>query len=316
LPETIQDLQQPNQAQETEWTAMRVANKTMYDAMKHNLGALTEELYKANQVVSTGKRISDLSDDPVGLTQVLTLKSALSNIGQLRRNIDLGKSWLAASESALGQVQDLVSEAKALCVEMATATTGAAQRASAAETVSNMREEIVSLANSDVNGRYIFAGLKTDAAPFDQSGIYQGDNNPFTLVIDRNAAVQIGSDGEAVFQPSGAGSDDDIFQTFTELKDALTNNEVSGIQAAIGKLNAHFDHLSTKISDAGSKIIRMETKEEILQDLKIANTERMSHIEDADMAEAIIDLNEREVAYQAALASSSKVVELSLVDYL
>ncbi|MFW6146936.1 MAG: flagellar hook-associated protein FlgL [Thermodesulfobacteriota bacterium] len=295
---------------------MRVANKTMYDAMKHNLGAVTEGLYKANQVVSTGKRITALSDDPVGLTQVLTLKSALSNIEQLRRNIDLGKSWLAASESALSQVQDIVSEAKALCVEMATATTGAAQRSSAAETVSNMRDEIVSLANSDVNGRYIFAGSKTDTTPFDQSGAYEGDHNPFTVAIDGDAKVQIGFDGKTVFQPSGAGSGDDIFQTLEDLTAALEGNDASGIQAAIGKLDAHFDHLSTKISDAGSKVIRMETKEAILQDLKIANTERMSNIEDADIAQAMMDLNEKEVAYKAALASSSKVVELSLVDYL
>ena len=53
---------------------MRVATKTMYDLVKYNLSNITEDLNKANQVVSTGKRILDLSDDPVGLSQALELE--------------------------------------------------------------------------------------------------------------------------------------------------------------------------------------------------------------------------------------------------
>lgn len=298
---------------------MRVASKTIYEAVKFNLGTITENLYKAHKVVATGKRITSLSDDPVGLTQVLNIKSSLSNIEQLERNISMGKSWLTASESALTQVQNLISDAKVLCVQMATATTGADERRSAAVTVQNTLEEIVSLANTNVNGRYIFAGSKTDAAPFSRDNdtnvvTYNGDNNAFTIKIGRDATVQVGSDGEAVFGTSGEA--DDIFKTLNDLKTALENDDVPGIQDAMTKLDEHFDHISTKISGIGSKMIRMEIKENILQDLNITNTDRLSRIEDADIAEAIIDLKSKELAYQAALASSAKVMALSLVDYL
>lgn len=298
---------------------MRVASKTIYEAVKFNLGNITENLYKAHKVVATGKRITGLSDDPVGLTQVLNIKSTLSNITQLGRNIDLGKSWLIASESALSHVQNLISEARVLCVQMATETMGAAQRTSAAETVQNTLEEIVSLANTDVNGRYIFAGSKTDAAPFSRDNdtnvvTYNGDNNAFTIKIGRDATVQVGSDGEAVF--GTAGQADDIFKTFIELKADLVEDNVTGIGDAITKLDTHFDHISTKISDIGSKIIRMEIKTNIFQDLNLANIDRLSNIEDADITEAIMDLKSKELAYQAASASSARVMELSLIDYL
>ncbi|RLB20676.1 MAG: flagellar hook-associated protein 3 [Deltaproteobacteria bacterium] len=292
---------------------MRVANTTIYDMVKFNLNNITEELNKANKVVSTGKRINNLSDDPVGLNQVLNIKSALSNIEQLGRNISLGKSWLTASESALTQVQNQISDAKALCVQMATATTGSAERASAAATVQNTLEEIVSLTNTEVNGRYVFAGSKTDAAPFSRDNdtnvvTYNGDNKAFTMKIGRDATVEVGSDGEAVFG--------DIFTTLSDLKDALEADDVSGIQAAMSNLDTHFDRISTKISEIGSKMLRMEIKENILQDLKIANTDRLSKIEDADITEAIMDLKAKELAYKAALASSARVMQLSLVDYL
>jgi len=295
---------------------MRVANRTIYGVIKSNLANITEELNKANKVVATGKRINSLSDDPVGLTQVLNIESSLSNIEQLRRNISMGKSWLTTSESALSNVQNQISDAKALCVQMATGTIGADERNSAAVTVQNTLEEIVSLANTEFNGRYIFAGSKTDVAPFSTGGTYNGDNNAFTVKIGRDTTVEVGSDGEAVFQPSGPGAVDDIFQTLSDLKTALENNNISGIQEAITKLDDHFDHIATKISDIGSKSIRMEVKENIFQDLKLTNTDRLSKIEDADIAEAIIELKSRELAYQAALSSSAKVMALSLVDYL
>ncbi|RLB16920.1 MAG: flagellar hook-associated protein 3 [Deltaproteobacteria bacterium] len=292
---------------------MRVANKTIYDIIKFNLGNITEELNRANKVVATGKRITELSDDPVGLTQALNIKSSLSNIEQLGRNISMGRSWLTASESALTQVQNQISDARALCIQMATATTGSAERASAAATVQNTLEEIVSLANTEVNGRYIFAGSKTDAAPFSRDNdtnvvTYNGDNKAFTMKIGRDATVEVGSDGEAVFG--------DIFTTLSDLKDALEADDVSGIQAAMSNLDTHFDRISTKISEIGSKMLRMETKEKIFQDLNITNTERLSKIEDADITEAIMDLKAKELAYKAALASSARVMQLSLVDYL
>jgi flagellar hook-associated protein 3 FlgL len=275
-------------------------------------------LNKANTVVATGKRILKLSDDPVGLTQGLNIKSALSNIEQMGRNITLGKSWLAASESAMSQVQDVISEAKTLSVQMANSSIDASERRSAAETVQNLLEELVSLANTEVNGRYIFAGSETDTTSFnlesDNTVTYHGDNNAFTVKIGKDATVEVGSDGEAVF--GTLGQPDDVFRAFDELKTALENNDISGIQAAMSDLDSRFDHVASKISDIGSKMLRMEMKENIFQDLDLTNTERLSRIEDADITEAILDLQAKELAYQAALSSASKVLQMSLLDYM
>ncbi len=297
---------------------MRVSQKIIFDTVKVNLGNLTEDLNRANMVVATQKRILKLSDDPVGLTQALNIKSTLSNIEQLGHNINMGKSWLTASESALTGVQDLISDMRALCVQMASATTGADERDSAAETVQNTLEEIVALANTEVNGRYIFAGSETDATAFtlnsDNSVTYNGDNNPFSIKIGKDATVEVGRDGEAVFGTFGLP--DDIFNTFSDLKTALESNDVGGIQTAMTNLETHFNHITSEISDVGSKMIRMEIRSSVLQDLDLSGTERLSTIEDAEFTEAIIDLQAKELAYQAALAASARVLQLSLFDYM
>ena len=287
---------------------MRVANRYIFESVKYNLGSISEELNRANEIATTGKRINSLSDDPVGLAQSLTIQSDLAGIEQMGRNIDYGNSWLSASESTLTSVQNIISDTKALCVQMASGTIGADQRSAAAETVQNNLDEIVSLTNTNVAGNYIFSGMKTDTIPFDQYGNYSGDNNAFAIKISKNSTIEIGSDGDALFGT--------VFGTLIDLKDALQNNDVGGIQDAMDNLDGHFDDITAKISDVGSKMNRMEIKDKIYQDFDFTNTERLSKIEDADIAEAIMNVKAAELTYQAALASSSKVMTLTLMDYL
>ncbi len=287
---------------------MRVANRYIFESVKYNLGSISEELSKANEIATTGKRINSLSDDPVGLTQSLTIQSDLAGIEQMGRNIDYGNSWLSASESALTSVQNILSDTKALCVQMASGTMGADQRSAAAETVQNNLDEMVSLANTNVAGNYIFSGSKTDTIPFDQDGNYSGDSNAFTIKISKNSTIEIGSAGDAVFGM--------VFSTMADLKTALQGNDVGGIQGAIDAMDTHFDDITGKISDVGAKMNRMEIKDKIYQDFDFTNTERLSKIEDADIAEAIMNVKAAELTYQAALASSSKVMTLTLMDYL
>jgi len=299
---------------------MRVSNKIVSDATKYNLANITNRLNRANMVVATQKRILRLSDDPVGLTQALNMKSGLANIEQLNRNITVGESWLTASESAQTAVQNLVIDVKALCVQMVSATTGSKERNSAAQTVQNLLEEIASLANTEVNGRYIFAGSNTDSPAYtlnsDNSVTYNGDTNAFAIQLGRNATIEVGATGTSVFQPSGAGAGDDIFGIMADLVTALQGNDIAGIQTVMTNLDSFFDHNTARISDVGSKMIRLETKENVLAELKIANTERLSTVEDADIIEAIMNLKAQEVAYEAALNAASKVLNLSLMNYM
>ena len=70
------------------------------------------------------------------------------------------------------------------------------------------------------------------------------------------------------------------------------------------------------ISNTGIKETQLDVKWGVIQDLKLNYTERKSELEDADITQAVMDLTSRQTAYKAALASSAKVMQLSLVDYL
>ena len=287
---------------------MRVANKTIYDAVKFNLGNATEAMSRANRVVSSGRRINTLSDDPVGLSRALGLRSSLDGLEQTGRNISFGKSWLTAAESTLSRVQGMISDAKALSVQMATSTTGQSERIAASHTVGNMIEEMASLANAELNGQYLFAGSRTGSTPFGQDGAYSGDDQAFTIKIGKDATVELGSDGDAVYGT--------IFKSLSDFKTALAANDLAGIQKAMSDMDGNAEHISNTISDVGARLNRLDIRENILEDLKINSKDVLSRVQDADIAEAITDMKAKELAYKAVLSSSSKVMELSLVDYL
>jgi flagellar hook-associated protein 3 FlgL len=300
---------------------MRVANRTIFDSIKINLDKATEAMAKANMVVSSGKRINRLSDDPVGLVTVLDLRSSLANIEQLGRNINTGRSWLNMSESAMSQIEEVLSQGKALTVEMASANRSPADRYQAGTVVEGYLRQVLSLANTQVAGRYIFAGSETSTQPFsfdDDNNptlvTYAGNDDPFAIKIGKDTNVDVGRDGEQVF---GANWDaDNIFKTLIDLKNALQGDDVQGIQNAMQTLDDHLEKMRNLVADTAGKGIRLDVKEKIIQDLDLTYTERMSKLEDADIAAAIVELEAKELAYQAALNSSAKVMNLSLLNYL
>jgi len=124
----------------------------------------------------------------------------------------------------------------------------------------------------------------------------------------------VGRSGEQVF---GANWDaNNIFKTLIDLKTALQGNDVTGIRSAMQKLDDHLETIRNLVSDTAGKVIRLDVKENIIQDLNLTYTERMSTLEDADIAAAIVDLEAKGLVYQAALNSSAKVMNLSLLNYI
>ena len=298
---------------------MRIANKTLYDSVIQRLGTVSSEMMEANEVVSSTKRINNLSDDPVGLVSVLDLRSSLANVEQIGRNIQVGQNWLSSGESSLNQVEELMVSTKELVVQMSTATISDTERQNAVGLVDGYLDQIISLANSQVGGRYIFGGTNTETTPFALNAAgtqvdYFGNDTPFSIKMGKDTNIEIGRDGEDIFGDNW--DDDNFFKTLIDLKTYLQTNDVTEIQGTLDKLDSHLSKLRAVISDIGGKTTRMEVKENVIQELEIAYKDRKSSIEDADITEAIMTLKSKELAYNAALNASSKIMQLSLVNFL
>jgi flagellar hook-associated protein 3 len=185
---------------------MRIASKTIYELQKNQLGGLYRNLAEDNTTVSTGKRINKLSDDPVGLTQVLNFKSGTKYLSQLNTNIENGTTWLTAVETAMDSVEDLTLEMKTLALKMNSDSVNKEQRKEAINQVNAALAELINLGNTQIKGEYIFSGNKTNVQPVvaddlknPQNIKYMGDEFSYQVKISQTDTMEVGQKGSKVF---------------------------------------------------------------------------------------------------------------------
>lgn len=298
---------------------MRITMNNIYGSIISNLDKLADDMRTLNETISSGRKYTTLSDDPVSLISALEIRSIIDETKQYERNVTYGISWTDSAEIALRQTDEIQSRAREIAVQMASATQSAATRASAAVEVGHLIEQMVALGNSQVAGEYIFSGQKTNISPFTYDSVagtvtYNGDENDIDIRVGRNNSATINKNGKDAFM--GGNETSNLFTYLIDLKEALEGNDVSGIQDSLGNLSDAADYINEKIADFGAKRNKLDMKIYIYAELQLSNTERLSDIEDTDLAEAILNLKTKEVAYQAALTAASKVMQLSLVDFM
>lgn len=294
---------------------MRITNKLMADTVAQNLYRHTDRLMKTQETVSSGKRINRPSDDPIGMGKVLDYRTALSTIAQYGRNLGQAESWLTQTDSSLGEINTLVVRAKELAVYQATETANAQTRDIAAGEVANLYDQIVQLANSKVGNRYIFAGHQTAAAPFSRDAgfnvTYHGDDGAINVIVGENVTLQVNTAGDDALI-----NGTNVFDVLRDLRNALDANDTAGISAQVERLDEVLQHVLSKRAETGAVLNRLETTKNYWTTFTQNVTESLSDTEDADMIKTLTELSSQEAAYQASLAAASKVLQVSLLDFL
>ncbi|MDA8165610.1 MAG: flagellin [Desulfobacteraceae bacterium] len=92
--------------------------------------------------------------------------------------------------------------------------------------------------------------------------------------------------------------------------------QVDAIGQSLGKFDTIMDQLTSQISDFGARSNRIDAQNQILSNLQLATQENLSENQDTDLTQAVMDLQSKQVAYQAALSAAAKTMQLSLVDFL
>lgn len=186
---------------------MRVASNTLYNVSISRLGRVKSDLLESNTRVATGKKVNRLSDDPVSIAPILNLRSSISSVVQYTSNIGTGRQWLEGAETALTNVKDQIVEAKITSISMLNGIMTDEDYSSGFDAIEGIREHILTLANTQVNGQYIFSGTKTNVRSFvpdDEDNptkmIYNGGENMFSIKIAEISDIGVGYCGNDVFQ--------------------------------------------------------------------------------------------------------------------
>lgn len=293
-------------------TTARITQRLMVDrslsSLQWGLGRLSETQEK----LSTGRVINRPSDSPTGTNDAMRLRADLAANAQYARNADDGLSWLGQTDSTLTSMLDSVRRARDLIVHGAsTGGTSPEARAAIAQELTQIRAGLVDEANTQHLGRPLFGGTTANGAAYAASGAYLGDGNPVSRTVGAGIDVAVNVTGPTAFS---TGADD----LFTVLQDVIgqLSTTPGAVSGSLVRLDAVAARMRAAQADIGTRANRVEGAQTSLSMAKLDNEKSLSDVENVDIAQAIVDLQMQEVAYQAALGATSRVLQPTLLDFL
>ena len=291
---------------------MRVTQGMMVGNFLNNLNNNFKIMDKIQEQMSTGKRINRPSDDPVGVVSSLRLRTGLTEAEKYLSNVDDAKSWLDTTDTALGQAGDILQRVRELTVYGANDTLSQAARDALAKEVHQLREQVVQVANSTYDGRFIFGGFQTTTAPFTGAGVYTGDTGTINYEIGVNVTMPVNITGDSAFINAV-----DVFALLTNIEnEIIAGNSTSLSNVRLGEIDQVMDNIQSLRSDVGAKTNMAELTRTRLEDTNLNLSALLSKNEDINTGEVITQLKMQENTYRTALAAGARIIQPTLMDFL
>jgi flagellar hook-associated protein 3 FlgL len=292
-----------------------------------NLQLLQEQMAQTQAQVSSGYRISQPSDDPADLGDVLQLESDLGQVTQVSNNLTSVSGEVNTAESALENATNLLQQAASFAEQGVSTTITASERTALAGQVSQVLSELVSAANTNTNGEYIFSGDETSSPPYQvdptsPTGVDQLVTSPAPRLIQDATGVTfaVSLTAQQIFDSrdpvTGAPDANNIFNAVNSLATALANNDQTGITAAVGSIQTAQDYLSQQLQFYGGVQDQIANATDVAQKFQLQDQTSLSQMRDTNMASASVALTQEQTDYQAAVQAEAALPRTSLFNYL
>ena len=310
---------------------MRAVESTFPNELARTVNELGVRQARLQTQASTGQRIRNPEDDPSAFRNVLELQGSLQQLGQYSDNIQKLRDRSSASYDAVSQlkrVNDRASEIATAAVSIRTADDYAAY----ASEVNQLIESALGLANSKLHGESLFSA--SSGSPLSFQATRDGDGAISKVTYTGNASVrnvEIAEGVTAKMDILGANTSDDsgprgllldkragidVFGHLIALRDALQAGDQTAITTAAEGLAKDETGYIQSFAEIGADQGRLESAGRQNDSMAVSLNQMISQESDVDLAKTLVELNQLQAAYSAALQSAGKILRLSLLDYI
>ncbi|HYF71259.1 MAG TPA: flagellin [Nocardioides sp.] len=302
-------------------STVRMTQGMMNRQAQTGLQAGLNRLATVQEQLTTGRIINRPSDDPTGATSAMRIRASVADQKQYVRNANDGLGWLNQADSTLSSASDQLRRAYEIALQGANnGSMGQQARDALATEVDQIRNGLVSTSNATYLNRPVFGGvtagdLSYAADPVTGVVTYQPPpvvSDGVVRVVADGATVRVDVEGPAVFGVDG----DSAFDHLSALSTALRAGDSAGITAAVAALEGDRERVTNAQADIGARTKRVEQARDAAADADLRLTSSLSEVENTDLVKASVDLKLQEVAYQAALSATARVMQPSLLDFL
>ena len=291
-----------------------------------NLERTQQDYDNVSSQLSSGYQMTEASDSPDQVDQLLQLRANLAQNTQIQSNLTLAQTDASTADTTLNAAASLMNTALQLATEGANATQTAESRASMAVQAQSLLSEMVDYSQTQVSGKYIFSGDDPQSATYQldltaATGVDQLSNAPATKQIQDPAggtfsgyltAQQIFDDQNA----DGTPATDNVFAALTNLYTALTNNDQPGCANAVTQLQAAADHIGDMDAFYGNVEDQITQANSFASSYATQLQTQIGNLEDTNIPQAATELTQDQVQLEAAMQSQAELPTKTLFDYL
>lgn len=300
-------------------TTLMTAQNTLNDVSQ-----AYNRLIDTQNEMSSGKKINQPSDDPYGMSQIISDQGQNGALTAYANNVSDGQGWTTAGLSAMNNITNIVQRARELVVSAANGSNNPSDLQNDASEIKQLIDAVKQEANTQYNGQYIFAGT-SNAAPYQTStgDAYQGNTGPaaqITRQVGPGTNVQVNVDLSSVLGSGSAGAggpDGKLIDTLNSIYSDMQAGNTSALGGAdLKNVDTNFNALTGLQASLGATANRLQLASSRIQSLQTANSQALSSVQDADMAQVAIDYSTQQAAYTAALKAGANIVQESLLNFL
>jgi flagellar hook-associated protein 3 FlgL len=294
---------------------MRVTEMNIVNSFLNSVASSRSKIDKLNLQISSEKLINTMSDDPTGGMAVLRLNDKLAQNEQYQSNITLASSMMSTTAESLNNAADVLAGIKETLTRASSAARPA-DFAPFASDVSQMFQELMHIANTSFNGKYIFGGTETKDQP------YTYDEATGTLAMNPNGtAGTISLDIAPLIQEPTNLSGQEVFggkdalDTVLRISQSLNASQQPSA-ADLQALSDATDRLMTASVKAGTTLNRLDMFQTQLESQSTSLQAIRSKAQDTDVARAIVDLQHQQTILDTSLKIGAQVIPKTLVDFI
>jgi flagellar hook-associated protein 3 FlgL len=263
--------------------------------------------------LSSGLRVTQLSDDPVAVANNVGLSSSISQLDSFVQSSTSEQSLMQVADNALGEVVSQTSKAISLAVSAGNGTMSAEDLASVQTQVSSLRDSILGLGNTSYAGQYVFAGSQGSTTPFTlntgtnpATAIYNGDTVTNTMQTPDGQQVPINVPGSSVFTSSSGNLLATLNQLVSDLGSvAAGTSTTASIQADSSALTQALGVVTTQRAGLDNSLSRLTASSTYSSTQMATFQAQQSTLLSANPASVATDLSAAEVQRQALLGVTS-----------
>lgn len=289
------------------------------------LDRVEARLSKANNHLTTGLRVNQASDDPTAITDILKFQGQIDYLQQVQTNLATAKVTATTADGALQNASSILDQLTSIATQGASDTSSQTTRAQLGQQVQALQQQLVAVANTTVNGHYVFGGDDPTVAPFTfnwsvSGGVISNSTSGATGYLQNGDGSWITASMTAsqVFNattPTGVPASNNVFKAVYDLGQALTSNNMAAIQTAAVSVKAGSAQLQSASIFYGSVENWIDQAASSATAQLSAVQQSLSAIRETDLPSAITQLTSDQTTLQASLSAHASLSSKTLFDY-